>query len=248
MKAHLTTKTQISPTAYEFVFSAPEYFEPSYGMNMMIVRDHENTDDRGEMRYMSMAGASKGELKLAMRIFEDSSSFKKSLLNMNIGEYILAGSLRGSFLHQPDFFEQEKPVIIAGGIGIVPFKALFELAAEQNKILDFDLIYCNRLYQDIPYIEQIKIWQSLWPNMRVYYVISGAEPNESFPDSSYISARINLELIQQLTGLTPESNRLVYFCGPDAFTHLIRTELQEAGYDQEGYRSSSFDDVYDVEG
>lgn len=70
-----------------------------------------------------------------------SSSFKRTLSNLKVGDEVQAGEPRGDFLLEP---EARRHVLIAGGIGITPYHSMLLQLDHDNKPLNIDLLYANR--------------------------------------------------------------------------------------------------------
>jgi len=59
---------------------------------------------------------------LAIKVSENSSSFKKKIFSLNIGDHIYATSLDGNFTLPTS---TKRPLVfITGGIGVTPFASM----------------------------------------------------------------------------------------------------------------------------
>src|SRR4030066_1062256 len=127
------------------------YFKPhvavkwTAGQYMQFTLPHDNPDDRGTSRFFTISSAPFEEnIMITTRFAGDASStFKKVLLKMEIGQNIYALMPQGEFLIK-DFAKSY--VFIAGGIGITPFRSIiFDLDFnKQLRNMDIFLLYSNR--------------------------------------------------------------------------------------------------------
>ena len=129
----LKDKSLIAPDIYEFIFSVPRRFKFKPGQYMEWTLGHQAPDARGNRRYFTLASSpSEKVLKLGIKFDENSSTFKKNMLNMNKGSEIIASQLDGDFVLPND--RMQKYIFIAGGIGITPFRTeRIEVLAKGNK-------------------------------------------------------------------------------------------------------------------
>jgi ferredoxin-NADP reductase len=153
----LKERKLIAKDLYEFSFGNREG-EPSLdlgdkgGQYLEWTLPHENPDSRGVRRYFTIAsGYDEPYLKLGVKIMENSSTFKKKLLSMNIGEEIAVGALAGDFILPADM--TKKLVFIAGGIGVTPFRSMIKSLTASKEKRDIVLIYSVKAEDEIAYRE-----------------------------------------------------------------------------------------------
>lgn len=146
----LKEKIKLSPDIYDFVFNKNSNFSFSPGQYLEWTLGLNNPDSRGNRRYFTIASSPKEEtLRIGVKFYENSSSFKKKLLSLSIQDKVLAGSLSGDFTLPKD--ESVKLVFIAGGIGITPFRSIVKHLLDENKKLDIVIFYSNKFFGEIVY-------------------------------------------------------------------------------------------------
>ncbi len=129
---------------------------------------HPNADDRGERRWFSISSApSEGHVMLSTRFSAEGSTLKKRLLELKVGDVIEAKGPMGSFTAQSN---AEQLVLVAGGIGITPFRAILAERAAQNTLSNVTLIYGNRAEDNIPFKEYIDQLAATNPGFSVTYI------------------------------------------------------------------------------
>jgi ferredoxin-NADP reductase len=142
MKLALEHKTEIVPGIVTFVFYGADIPTWQPGQYLRYTLPHDDPDDRGTRRWFTIAAPPYEErVKITTRILEEKgSSFKKALLAMPIGGEIEAGSASGDFI-----FDESRPaVLIAGGIGVTPYRAMLLQLDHDKKDFQATLLYANR--------------------------------------------------------------------------------------------------------
>jgi len=154
----LIEKKQLTKDIFEFTFKQEEKLIFTAGQYLEWTLPHKNADIRGNRRYFTIASSPTEEnIKLAVRVSENGSSFKKALLAMKHGGTISASSLAGDFTLPQNV--NKKLLFIAGGIGITPFRSMIQYMCDKGEERDVVLIYSCRdehsfVYDDL--FEQAK--------------------------------------------------------------------------------------------
>lgn len=146
---------QVTPTAWEFRFSPkrPLRFRPGQWLEFTL--PHTAQDSRGTRRIFSIASAPGNDVAVALRMPERTSSFKRSLLELEPGAALRATSVGGDFLLPRD---TSTPVLlIAGGIGITPF--LSQLVDDRASGIDRDvvLVYEVTSLDELAFVEELAL-------------------------------------------------------------------------------------------
>jgi ferredoxin-NADP reductase len=149
----LKEKIQIAPDVYDFAFALDKSIKFRPGQYLEWTLAHEKPDNRGNRRYFTISSSPlEQDLKIGVKFYENSSSFKKALLSMQAGDEIVASQLAGDFVLPKN--NKKKLVFIAGGIGITPFRSMIKYLVEKNEKRDITLFFSNRnasgiVYQDV---------------------------------------------------------------------------------------------------
>jgi len=156
------SQNQLTPSTYEFVFKStkPQEFEP--GQYLEITVPHNKDDFRGSRRSFSITSApGEGTLRLGIKFYEPSSSFKMALRNLKKGAVIESTGMSGDFTLPRD---RSKPLLyVAGGIGITPFISHLQYLRKQKETRDITLLYSvstidELAYKDILIASGIKVF------------------------------------------------------------------------------------------
>ena len=146
----LKEKNRLTSDTYEFVFSAPRRFSFVPGQYMEWTLGHDKTDSRGNRRYFTLASApTERTLRLGVKFYENSSSFKKAMLAINKDTEIIASQLAGDFILPKN--PTQKCVLIAGGIGITPFRSMIKHLLDTHRRRPITLFYTAKTIDDIMY-------------------------------------------------------------------------------------------------
>lgn len=136
----LTKKIKMSSDTYDFIFKLNNPIKFTPGQYMEFTFDHPNPDSRGNRRYLSLANSpTENEIRLGVKVGDPPSSFKRNLLKLTTGKKIAAGQLIGDFILPQD--RSKKLVLIAGGIGITPYRSMIKYLIDTGEKRDIILIY-----------------------------------------------------------------------------------------------------------
>lgn len=144
----LKEKVKLTPDTYDFVFGG-EKMDFTAGQYLEWTLAHPKSDSRGNRRYFTLASAPSEDLRLGVKFYEPSSSFKKAMLAMPVGTSMLAGQLAGDFTLPRD--EKQKLVFIAGGIGITPFRSIVQDVNSKKQTRDAILIHACKTADEFVY-------------------------------------------------------------------------------------------------
>jgi ferredoxin-NADP reductase len=146
----LKEKVQLAPDIYDFVFVPTQKFAFAPGQYMEWTLGHAEADSRGNRRYFTLASSpTEDTLRLGVKFYQNSSTFKKALLAMDQRKEIVAGQVAGDFVLPAD--PRQKCVFIAGGIGITPFRSMIKYLLDTQQWRPIVLFYANKSVKDIVY-------------------------------------------------------------------------------------------------
>ncbi len=136
----LKEKIKLTPDTWDFVFGLEKPIKFTPGQYMEFTFDHPNPDSRGNRRYLSLSSSpTEPEVRVGIKFGDPPSSFKKNLLNLNANQKIVASQLIGDFTLPKD--QDKKLVLIAGGIGITPYRSILKYLVDKNEPRDIVVVY-----------------------------------------------------------------------------------------------------------
>ena len=125
-----------------FVFKANEKLIWKAGQYLIVNLNHNNPDLRGKMRFLTISSSPfEKHPAISTRINKNSSSFKKALNNLKIGEKIEAKGPDGDFVIDD---KNKNYIFIAEGIGITPFRSIIKQLDFEQKTININLLYINK--------------------------------------------------------------------------------------------------------
>ncbi len=147
----LKEKIKIATDTYDFLFiSDDDEYEFRPGQYLEWTLKHKRPDSRGNRRYFTIASSPvEEEIRIGVKFYQNSSSFKKALFNMAPGDKIVASQLAGDFTLPQN--KNQKLCFIAGGIGVTPFESMITYMLERKQHRDITVFYSNRTPADIAY-------------------------------------------------------------------------------------------------
>jgi len=143
-------KVQLAPDVYDFVFAPTRKFAFAPGQYMEWTLGHAAPDTRGNRRYFTLASSpTENNLRLGVKFYRNTSSFKHALLSMDAHSEIVAAQLAGDFVLPDD--PNQPCVFIAGGIGITPFRSMLKYLIDTRQPRPIVLFYANKTVDEIVY-------------------------------------------------------------------------------------------------
>jgi|SRR5690606_38810900 len=222
MRLTLIEKKNITSDIESFVFNPDVELTWEAGQFLHYFLPHENPDDRKEDRYFTISSAPfEKSVVITTRLFDDGSSFKKALNNLNIGDSIEATGPEGDFvIRDPN----KHYIFIAGGIGITPFRSILKELDHNEISLNIDLLYANR-NEEYPFDEEFKDLQDKHSQFKVHKFTS--------------PRRIEEQDIR--TVASSDINKSVYYVsGPKPMVQHYEAMLKDMGISEENIVTDFF--------
>jgi len=199
-------------------------------------------DDAGNRRTFSLAEApGKGRLLVATRA--RGSAFKRSMIEAPLGTKLQIEGPYGSFTLP------EKSVdayLLAGGVGITPFRAMIQDTLERSLDHTLTLIHSSRKPEEAPFLLELLKWgtedakrttDGRRPRFR--YIPMMTQVEESGEPWSGERRRVSPELLAEV--LPAERNLpLYYVAGPQRFVEGAVDSLKAVGVEEERIRHEEF--------
>lgn len=217
----LKEKIRIGPDMFDFIFDRTLDYIP--GQYMEWTLGHKNPDSRGTRRYFTLASSpTEANLRIGVKFYNDSSSWKKSLLQMKKGDSLTAGSLSGEFTMPKD--SSKKMVFIAGGIGITPFRSMIKYLTDTKQKRDIVLLYSVKTEAELVYKDIFRQAKSL--GVKSIYITTDTM---GYIDDKMISREV------------PDfKNRYFYISGPHSMVDAFKKTLRVMGIDQSRIKADFF--------
>ncbi len=211
MKLKLSSRKPESPGVESFIFKPEKPLVWKAGQFLHYVLNHAPTDDRGSDRWFTIASAPYERHVMITTRFagKKGSTFKKTLKALKPGDSIEISDLDGDFLLSDS---RKQYVLIAGGIGITPYRAMLKQAEHDGKPLRATLIYANRKHV-AAYKKEFEAMARRNPNFKIHYL--------------FHPQRIDKPTLK---ALVPDlKTPLFYVSGPEPMTESVGKMLLEMG-------------------
>lgn len=219
MKLKLINKVKEASDSFSFIFEKPENLSFTPGQFLIYNIKNQNHDDRGEERYFTISSAPfENEIRLTTRFFENSSSFKKDLLNLNLGTEIEFKGPEGDFFFDSRF---ENHLFISGGIGITPFRSILLDLQYRELEPNIKLYYANK---NAEVVFQDELEELSNRNFLIEYFIGENKltTEKIFEDYKVIN------------------NCAIYLSGPEPMVEYFSKELLKLGIPEESIKRDYF--------
>ncbi len=213
-------------------FKRPEGFDYLPGQHVVIrFMDIPVSKTETGMRAFTIA-SSPTEPELAFAYREGISEFKKKLQGLKSGEKASIVGPVGKFV----FPETDKDIImIAGGIGIVPFRVFIKYCVDMKLKNKLTLLYSNPNKERISYKSELDLFDEKNESIKVIHTLT-RETSEGWTGET---GRINSRLIKE--NVRDISNSLFYVCGPvNMVSGVQKTLLEEVGVCEDFVRTEKF--------
>ena len=230
----LRKREEIAEGTMAFHFDKPAGFEFRAGQALdWTLIDPPETDGEGNIRAFSITSAPfESDLVIATRMRD--TAFKRVLRTMPLGTQVKIDGPSGSFtLHK----NSAKPaVLLAGGIGITPFRSMVRQAAHDRLAHQLYLFYSNRRPELAAFLGELEELTKSNPNFHLVATMAEMEKS-SRPwkgETGFINAAMLSKHISSLQG------PIYYVAGPPVMVTAMRQMLIQASVDEDDIRTEEF--------
>lgn len=222
MRLTLEGTRALTPTAVEYRFSSKRSIPFAAGQYLELSLPHRGADVRGSRRVFSISSPPDDDrtIRVAMRVPERASSFKRALNALPVGASLSATGVWGDFVLPKD---TSKPILlIAAGIGITPFASQLSrlhLRADQRDVV---LVYVVSDPQELAYAAELETWGTP-------VLVVGPTDDVRLPDGwrGLGPGRLDHE---RLAEAVPDlAEREVFISGPPAMIEALKPALRGIG-------------------
>lgn len=227
MKLTLRERTPETPTCENFFWEPETPIDFTPGQYLRWLLPQENPDDRGTSRFFSIASSPTEELiRLTTKFSPKSSTFKQSLQLLKLGDSIDTAGPMGKFVL--DANPGDEVVLVAGGIGITPYRSMLKYMHDSRSFIPVHLIYACRSPEEAafkPFLEELK---SQHHDLTITYDFGSVLTGQT---------------IKRLSGDGPA--KTIYLSGPQPMIEALKSQLLELGH-QESHIKTDYFPGYDA--
>jgi ferredoxin-NADP reductase len=210
----------------DFTFKAGQFLE-------LTLPDPPETDAEGNSRAFSIAsGPAESHLMVATRMRD--SAFKRVLGKLPIGSEVqIEGPFGNLVLHN----NAARPaVLLAGGIGITPFRSIVFRAAREHLPHRLFLFYSNRRPEDAPFLGELQALRAENANYTLVDTMTGLERGSHSWNGE--RSRVSKEMLTKYVG--DLNGPIYYLAGPPGMVAAMQTLLNSAGVNDDDIRPEEF--------
>jgi ferredoxin-NADP reductase len=233
--SRLRARREVAERTYLFEFEKPRGFDFRAGqfMDLTLVAPS-STDDQGDSRAFSIA-SSPGEARLTVTTRLRKSAFKHNLTSMPLGsEVAIVGPSGDLTLHE----DSARPaILLAGGIGITPFRSIVRDAADRALLHRIFLFYANRRTEDAPFIEELQALECV--NPKYSFIPTMTQPSTSTKAWSGETGRLDMAMLKR--HVDDVRSPVYYIAGPPTMVRGLQSMLSAGGIDPASVRAEEFD-------
>ncbi len=215
---------RVNDTSFLLRVEKPADMQLAPGEALKVTID---TPNGKEFRVFSLASSPKQDY-VEIAVKDSDSDFKKAFTQLKPGAKVSIERAKGA-MH----FDTEKPaVMIAGGIGITPFRSMMQYAADEKLKTPMWLFYANR--EQIAFGDEFTKLAADNPDLNITNVLSR-------PDSSWTGARGRVdEAFLAKTVPNMPSDAVYYIVGPPEMVTGTRAALKKLGVPEERIKFEIF--------
>lgn len=237
----LKSRSDVAERTLEFRFDKPAEmtFKAGQFMDLTLI-DPPETDAEGNTRGFSINGApDDSELIFTSRMRD--TAFKRVLKTMPLGTKIKVEGPFGNLTLHNDV--KRTAVLLAGGIGVTPFRSIVRRAAHEKLPHRIFLFYANRRPEDAAFLDEFRDLSR--DNPRFTFIPTMTQMSTSRRPWNGETGRIDRALLTKYLSVAgssqaPLSGPLYYIAGPAPMVAGLHTMLNEAGVDDDDIRVEEF--------
>jgi ferredoxin-NADP reductase len=232
-EAPLRSRELVAENTMSFRWEKPSGWTYRAGQFIDItLHDPPETDAEGDTRGFSVSSAPcEGIIQITTRLRD--TAFKRVLRQIPLGTTMKLEGPFGDFrLHHA----QRPAVLLAGGVGITPFRSiLVEQIHSGGLPYPVVLFHSNRRPSDAPFADELRHLAQHEPNLTFVPVASAPQPSDGWDgERGHIDAAM---LRRHLDGV---NDAIYYIAGPANIVQAMRATLIEMDVDEDDIRSEEF--------
>lgn len=207
-----------TPQHLSVVYARPRGFDYEAGDWVDLQLDG---DPRGGRTYSLSSSPTEPDLMITFK--EGQSELKKALAASVPGDTARVTAFGNDYEFQLD--EHRDSVLIAGGVGVAPFRSMVKDMVDRQVPGSVELVYLNAT-DDFLFRDELDAWQTELAEARMHYVVTRG------------LKRKDRERV--LRDLVPATAHLYYVAGPEGMVESTETMLMASGVDHDDIRIDVF--------
>lgn len=246
-KIKLLDKRQEARDTKTFIFERPKNFLYLAGQYVYLTLPKlDQPDERGDTRHFTLS-SSPTELDLAITVrMRAESGYKGTLDSYLAGTAISMRGPNGFFT-----LDNEKTTIqqimIAGGIGVTPFRSIIKYIADKKLSVPVCLLCSNSIPEEVVFGKELDRIAEERRNIKVIYTVT--HPEESRIEWGGLAGRIDKKMLTKMinrfvagaiNGRGKMENLVFWLCGPPSMVVSLEEVLAQMGVSQSRIKTEKF--------
>ena len=166
---------------------------------------------------LSSSPSEMNHVEFTKRLTEN--EYSKTLRTAKLGDWARIDAPYGTFTFQGEY---PKIVLLAGGVGITPFRSMCRYCTDKQVSSSIILLYGNRTENEIAFKTEFEEMQRENLNLRVVFIL-----NEANSQWKGLTGFITADLIKNL--VPDYRERIYYACGPPGMVKAMETTVASLG-------------------
>ncbi|HEY8998984.1 MAG TPA: hypothetical protein VIM53_01560 [Candidatus Saccharimonadales bacterium] len=217
MRARLHHVDDATPRLKTFWFEPEGTLRFEAGQYVEVTVPHDNADDRGPTRWMSLVNAPGEKLLGILCAFpENCSTYKRALLALKPGDVVTFGEPIGDFVLPKS--ASVPMAFVIGGVGIAPVRSIVEELHAHGESRPLQLIYSVSAPNEVAFASTFQKYPTL------DYMPIVTHPPENW---NGLSGRLTAERALELIGQT--AGKIIYLCGPQSLIEPLFYDMLRLG-------------------
>lgn len=230
----LESRQEIAEGTMAFRFEKPPgwTFKAGQAVDMTLL-DPAESDSEGNTRAFSIASAPHEETLMVATRMRD-TAFKRVLGSAPLGTRVkIEGPFGNLTLHNN---AARTAVLLAGGIGITPFRSMVFRAAKERLPHRIFLFFSNRRPEDAPFLEELQALEKENPNYKLIATMTQMEKSSRSWQGE--TGLIHWGMLSN--HLKDAASPIYYIAGPPGMVKGMQEMLNQQGVDDDDVRAEEF--------
>lgn len=231
----LVKRREVAERTWSFYFEKPPGFVYTAGQFVdLTLMQPQETDGTGNTHAFSLSSAPYEHFLMVTTRIRD-TAFKRNLSGMMSGTEVTVSDPMGELvLHEDDALPA---VILAGGIGITPFRSIVFEAAYRKLPHRLSVLFSNHRPEDAPFLEELEKLQEENPNYRLFPTMTQLDRS----NRPWVGERGMIDEAMLRRHVPDLTTPIFYMAGPPRMVKGMHAMLTRAGVAETVIRTEEFD-------
>lgn len=215
-----TNVKEIIPRTYNVVsFRFPRSSELDYKAGQFFFITLKAADGKELKKHFSFSSSPTEKTHIEFTKKLSDSDFSAALKALKKGDWAQIDAPYGKFTFEG---EHEKIGLLAGGIGITPFKSICQYCTDMRLGTKITLLYGNRTKNDIAFRKELEALQQKNKNLKIVFILNEADNNWKGA-----TGVITVDMIKKEMPDFKETT--FYTCGPPKMVEIMEKLVAQLG-------------------